>query len=77
MEELIAKIDNAVKANPSGLKFADFHATLSDRERRVMRNAFKAAEQRGIAMKRMVKIDGKQVHMILPVAAEGGTGEGS
>lgn len=65
MEELVSKIEEVVKANPNGVPFADFHATLSDRERRVMRNAFRAAEQRGIARKRMVKIDGKQVHMIL------------
>jgi hypothetical protein len=74
MEDLITKIDNAVKASPEGLKYADFHATLSDREKRVLRNAFKLAEQRGIAMKRMVKIDGVQTHMILPVVTPGGTG---
>lgn len=70
MEELVIKIQEAVTTNPSGVPFADFHATLSDRERRVMRNAFKAAEQRGIARKRMVKIDGKQVHMILAGAGD-------
>lgn len=70
MEELVLKIEEAVKASPNGVSFAEFHATLSDRERRVMRNAFKAAEQRGIARKRMVKIDGKQVHMILAGSGE-------